>query len=117
MAFGDARVCLPPAPRALPAHRHLRLHPQHHPLGRHPQVSIFPQIPLVFWGQFHQRFMSSFFALRSQKRKKTLMTRLSLALLGSLHVKAACKMLLKLTPGGTLFQPMLPRMGLSGKTL
>ncbi len=29
------------------------------------------------WGLFHQRFMSSFYACRSQKREKTLMTWLS----------------------------------------
>ena len=38
MAFGDAGICLPSAPRTLLAHRHLRIDPQHHPVGRHPQV-------------------------------------------------------------------------------
>jgi len=36
-----------------------------------------PQVWNNFWGQFHQHFMSSFHAFRSQKHKKTLMTSLS----------------------------------------
>ncbi len=46
---------------------------------------------LAIRGWFHKRFTSSFYKRRSQKRKKTLMTCLSFALLGSLHIKAAHK--------------------------
>ena len=44
-------------------------------------------------------FMRSFYALRSQKRKKMLDLTDFFALLGSACVKAAHKMLVKLTPG------------------
>jgi len=44
--------------------------------------------------------MCSFYARRSQKRKKYCQALiLFFALLGSAHVKAVCKMLMKLTPG------------------
>ncbi len=36
----------------------------------------------LIWGRFHQRFTSSFYACRSQKYKKTLMTRLSYCAFG-----------------------------------
>jgi hypothetical protein len=49
---------------------------------------------LNFWGRFQQRFMSS----RSQKRKKDSLS-VFFMLLGSERVKAALKMLMKLTPG------------------
>ena len=45
-------------------------------------------------------FTSSFYACRSQKRKKLLYLTVFLVLLGSARVKAAHKMLVKLTAGG-----------------
>ncbi len=49
--------------------------------------------------QFHQHSTSSFYACRSQKRKKIPMTLLYFfTLLGSTSVKAAHKTLVKLTP-------------------
>ncbi len=50
-------------------------------------------------GQFHQHFMSSFYACISQKRKKTVKSSVSFALLGSASAKAACKMLVNSTLG------------------
>jgi len=54
-------------------------------------------------GRFHQHFTSSFYSSRSQKLKKTdcltlFSVLLGSVLLGSVHVKAARKMLVKLTP-------------------
>ena len=54
---------------------------------------------LSAWGQFHQHSTSSFYACRSQKRKKLLNLTVFLVLLGSARIKAACRMLVKLTPG------------------
>ena len=51
------------------------------------------------WGQFHQCSTSSFYARRSQKCKKLLDLTVFFALLGSASVKAARRMLMKLTPG------------------
>ena len=49
---------------------------------------------------FHQHFTRSFYERRSWKRTKLLkLTDFLFALLGSARVKAACKMLMKLTPG------------------
>ncbi len=49
--------------------------------------------------QFHQRSTYSFYACRSQKRKKILMTWLSSYAFGiSTSTKPACKMLMKLKP-------------------
>ena len=42
---------------------------------------------------------SYFYARRSQKRKKLLNLTVFFALLGSARVKAACRMMVKLTPG------------------
>jgi len=53
-------------------------------------------------GQFHQHFTCSFYECRSQKRKKPDCLTVFFALLGSSGVKAAHKMLVKWTPGGTL---------------
>ncbi len=51
--------------------------------------------------RFHQCFMCSFYARRSQKRQMTLLTWLSFfAHLGSACVKAVRKMLMKWSPGG-----------------
>jgi len=50
-----------------------------------------------FRDQFHQRSMSSFYAHRSQKHKKTVNLSVFFAILGSVCVKAACRMLMKLT--------------------
>jgi len=60
-------------------------------------------------GQFHQHFTSSFYLCRSKKRKKdTDDLAVFFILLGSAFVKAARKMLLKLTPGVSLsFSPSL----------
>jgi len=55
----------------------------------------------VFRGQFHQHFMGSFYAHRSQKRKKTDYLTDFFVLLGSTHIKATCKILVKLTSGVT----------------
>ena len=49
----------------------------------------------VIWGQFHQRSTSSFYTCRSQKRKKA---DILVARLGTAHVKAARRTLMKLTP-------------------
>ena len=46
---------------------------------------------LSLWGQFHQYSTSSFYARRSQKRKKDSQLKLLLALSGSLSVKAVSK--------------------------
>ena len=43
------------------------------------------------WGQFHHHFTSSFYARRSQKRKKDSQLKQLFELLGSLYVKASCK--------------------------
>jgi len=53
----------------------------------------------MIWCQFYQRSTSSFYAWRSQKHKKIDNLTVFLALLGSAHVKAASRMLMKLTPG------------------
>ena len=47
---------------------------------------------------FINMFTCSFYARRSQKRKKLLDMTVFFALLGSAHVNAASKMLMKLTP-------------------
>jgi len=52
----------------------------------------------VFGGRFHQHFTCSFYVRRSQSAKNTVKPLVFFALLGSLHVKAGCKMLMKLTP-------------------
>jgi hypothetical protein len=51
------------------------------------------------WGQFHQCSTSSFYASRSQKWKKTVKLSVFFSLLGSASAKAACRTLMKLTPG------------------
>jgi len=65
--------------------------------------SYFPIAFGVFvdnWAQFHQRFMYNFYARRSQKRKKIQLSHKYLfTLLGSTGAKAACRTLMKLTPG------------------
>jgi len=48
------------------------------------------------WGRFHQCFTCGFCVHRSQKRKKYSQ---AVSLSGSAHIKAAHKMLMKLTPG------------------
>jgi len=54
-----------------------------------PSLFAFCFVQLLnIWCQFHQHFTLSFNSRRSQKLKKTLMTWLSFALLGSEHVKA-----------------------------
>ena len=50
-----------------------------------------PQVNFIYM------FMSSFYACRSQKCKKLIELTLFFAVLGSVHVKAARKMLVKLT--------------------
>jgi len=52
------------------------------------------KIKLEVWGQYRQSFTSTFYTHRS---KKTVKLSVFLGLLGSAHVKAACKMLMKLT--------------------
>ena len=56
-------------------------------------------VELSTWGQFHQRSTSSFYACRSQKRKKTVKLSSFIVLLGSARVKVACRTLVKLTLG------------------
>jgi len=51
-------------------------------------LSIFS---IFLWGQFHQHFMNSFYESRSQKHKRHWWLDCLFALLGSLHVKDACK--------------------------
>jgi len=53
---------------------------------------------MVIWAQFLQYSMYSFYACRSKKRKKTLMTYV-FTFLGSTRAKAVHRMLMKLTPG------------------
>jgi hypothetical protein len=53
---------------------------------------------LYIRGKFHQRFMSSFCACTSQKRKKDLQLDCLFALLGSAPIKAVGRTLLKLSP-------------------
>jgi len=53
----------------------------------------------VVWSRFHQGFTSSFCAHRSQKHKNTVKSVVPFALLGSTCLKAAHKILVKLTPG------------------
>jgi len=48
-------------------------------------------------GRFHQHFMCSFYSHRSHKGQNTFKLSVSFALLGPEHVKAVCKMLVKLT--------------------
>ena len=45
----------------------------------------------MIWGQFHQQFISSFYALRSQKRRKDSQVKQLFALSGSVCLKAARK--------------------------
>ena len=52
----------------------------------------------VIRGQFHQQFTSSFYARRSQKCKKDSQIKQLFLLLGLVCVKAARKLLMKLTP-------------------
>ena len=49
-------------------------------------------------------FMGSFYTHSSQKHKKLFDLTVFFALLGSTHEKAACKLLVKLTPGYKLFE-------------
>jgi hypothetical protein len=55
--------------------------------------------PFSIKGQFYQRFTTSFYASRSRKRKNTVKLSVFFALLGSVHEKAARRLLMKLTPG------------------
>ncbi len=50
------------------------------------------------WGQFHQHSMYSFYARKSQKRKKAVKLSIFFTLSGSTSSKAVCKMLAKLIP-------------------
>ena len=54
---------------------------------------------MIARGQFHQHSTSSFYVQRSLKRKKLLNLTVFFVLLGSGCVKAARRMLVKLTPG------------------
>ena len=62
-----------------------------------PSFHLFPMFEET-WSQFHQHSTSSFYACRSQRRKKDSQVKLLFALLGSARVKAARRMLVKLTP-------------------
>ncbi len=59
-----------------------------------------------FRSQFHLRYTYSFYACRSQKRKKIVVDNLTVffTLLGSASVKAVHRTLMKLSPGQTKFQ-------------
>ena len=59
---------------------------------------LFIFVKIVNWGQFYQHSTCSFYARRSQKRKKDCQVKQFFVLLGSSSVKAACRMLVKLTP-------------------
>ena len=55
---------------------------------------------MTTWGQFHQHVYEQILCLQIPKtQKKLLNLTVFFALLGSARVKAACKMLVKLTPG------------------
>ena len=56
------------------------------------------QIGSEYWGQFYQHDYGQHYAPRSQKRKKLLDLAVFFALMGFAFVKAAGKMLVKLTP-------------------
>ncbi len=66
------------------------------------QYSILkPKFTWKYWSRFHQRFMSGFYTRRSQKRKNnTFKLSVFFALLGSEHLKAVGKTMIKLTPDG-----------------
>ncbi len=55
--------------------------------------------PTPTWGQFYKHVYAQLYVHRSQKCKMAFDLTVIFALLGSTHVKAACKMLMKLTPG------------------
>ena len=57
----------------------------------------FEVLLLNIRGQFHQCSTSSFYAQRSQKRKETVKLSSFIAFLGSVHIKAARRTLVKLT--------------------
>ncbi len=77
-------------------------------------VDSSPHVELC--SQFHQCSMHSFYARRSQKRKKTLMTKLHFfTLSGSTSVKAVHKMLMKLTPDVVLMN-WLPYLNVCNST-
>ncbi len=59
------------------------------------------------WGQFHQHSTSSFCAYRSRKHTKTGKLSVYFTLLGSVWTKAACRMLMKLTPGDDIISILL----------
>jgi len=58
--------------------------------------------------QFRQRSTYSFYARRSQKRKKDSQVVNLFTILGYMSAKAACKMLVKLTPGLSLPYSLSP---------
>jgi len=51
------------------------------------------------WARFHQRSTYSFYARSSPKRKNSVKCQYLFTLLGPTSVKAACRTLMKLTPG------------------
>jgi hypothetical protein len=65
------------------------------------KICMFNIDEIDTWAQFHQRSTYSFYACRSRMRKKRQSSQqCHLAVLGPTSVKAARKMLVKLTPGG-----------------
>jgi hypothetical protein len=56
-------------------------------------------VMLVFWCQFHQHFMSRFYARADPRSTKNTVNPSFFALLGFLCIKDARKMLVKSTPG------------------
>ena len=70
-------------------------------VGKRTELQLFgktflPHLPGV---NYINMFTRSFYAQGSQKHKKLLELAVFFALLGSVQVKAPCKMLVKLTPG------------------
>jgi len=59
------------------------------------------------WGQFHQRSTSSFCAYRSRQHTKTVKLSIYFTLLGSACTNAACRTLMKLTPGDDFINILL----------
>ena len=83
------------------------------PMGASEATTAITENILPTWGQFHQHSTSSFYARRSRKCKKLLDLTVFFALLGSSSVKAACRMLMKLTPGFYLTNILLAAFALA----
>jgi len=65
---------------------------------------------IVSWCQFHQHFTCNFYAQRFLKCKKTVKSSGFFVVSGSARIKAARRMLMKLTPGVTFIDILCDRM-------